>query len=173
NIGEGDAVPATDEFLSNAQKAWYPDAPMENVKNFSVENVPEYALNDMNANNAAGATYTTSIKGIYTGNSSVYFHPIRAFESAKRLFFVMGHEFIHVSQYCYLAGIESLKLNPNFNDLIEYHGYNYECALGSGNSGGFTQVDAINLSKLFSTYFNDFNYTNFSWTKTAKFIYPF
>jgi RHS repeat-associated protein len=31
-VNGGDPVPATDQFLSDAQKAWYKDAPMNNVK---------------------------------------------------------------------------------------------------------------------------------------------
>ncbi len=38
-VNGGDPVPAIDQFLSDAQKAWYKDAPMNNVKAFTVENV--------------------------------------------------------------------------------------------------------------------------------------
>lgn len=38
-VDAGDPVPATDQFLSDAQKVWFKDAPMNNVNKFTVEKV--------------------------------------------------------------------------------------------------------------------------------------
>jgi hypothetical protein len=58
-VNGGDPVPTTDQFLSDAQKAWFKDAPMDKVKAFSVENVPASAQNAMDAREALGIAYPT------------------------------------------------------------------------------------------------------------------
>ena len=40
-IEQNDPIPATDEMLYRAQKAWYPKAPMDQVKLFTVEHIEE------------------------------------------------------------------------------------------------------------------------------------
>ena len=174
-IQDGDPVPQTDDFLHKAQKTWYPDAPMENVRNFTVENVPANYQATLDGYGAGAMTKSTSVGGVLTGNSSVYFNKNLAFTSAKRLFFAMGHEFVHVSQYASLAGQStSLLSQPGFIDLLEYHAYNYEyTVLGSGNYGGFTPQDVGQLMTHHPKYFHSMAYRNFSWTTTTNFIYPF
>ena len=70
-VNGGDPVPATDQFLSDAQKVWYKDAPMGNVKTFTVENVPEKHLigsyEGLITNNAPGKTVPISVNGILNG----------------------------------------------------------------------------------------------------------
>ncbi len=70
----GGAVPATDKFLSDAQKAWYKNAPMDKIDAFTVENVPKSAQIAMDNNNAAAATQPIykKISRILTGRSNVY-----------------------------------------------------------------------------------------------------
>ena len=177
-VQSGDPVPATDDFLNQAQEAWYPDAPMEHVGKFTVENVPESHLTGKNGlitRGAAAKAVPLSRNGILTGQSNVYFNKDLAFTSAKRLFFSMGHEFVHVSQYASLAGqASSLLRQPGFIDLIEYHAYSYEYnVLGSSNYGGFTPVAVGDLMRQFPNYFHTLSYTNYPWTTTANFIYPF
>lgn len=173
-IQAGDPVPAKDGFLTQAQEAWYPDAPMGNVPKFTVENVPINHQNILDVNNAAARTVSLSKGGVLTGNSNVYFNKNLAFTSAKRLFFTMGHEFVHVSQFASLAGQSRQLLSQSgFLDLIEFHGYSYEYSLGSPNYGGYTAADAQRLMTQYPDYFKSLNYTNFPWTRTTKFLYPF
>ncbi|WP_158602528.1 hypothetical protein [Proteiniphilum sp. X52] len=58
----------------------------------------------MQAANAPAATRARILSGKFTGNSEVHFNGNIAFSSAKQLFYSMGHEFIHVSQYAALMG---------------------------------------------------------------------
>jgi hypothetical protein len=122
---------------------------------------------------AAGATQAYSKGGFFTGKSNVYFHPERAFTSAKQLFYTMGHEFIHVSQYAALAGVSTEIYNYDFSEMLEYHAYSYEVSIGSSNYGGFTKENASDFSIMYPDYCKAFHWLNFSWTKTVRFIYPF
>jgi hypothetical protein len=42
-VSPEDVIPATDENLNKLQKMWFPDAPMEKVKKFTVENLSDGA----------------------------------------------------------------------------------------------------------------------------------
>ena len=169
-----DAIDPTDANLIKARESWMPDAPMENVKNFTVENVPNDVQSSMDKFNAAARTRAlySKIKGvkIYTGRSSVYFNKNLAFTSPKKLFYAMAHEFQHVSQNALLKGLPFSNFTKNFTNLKEYHGYNYEHYLGSSNYGGFSPSDVRSLSTEFPKYFKSFHFSKFPWTKTVKFI---
>ena len=176
-VNGGDPVPATDQFLSDAQKAWYKNAPMNNVKAFTVENVPESELTGKSGlitNNAPAKTVPISVNNVFTGNSNVYFNKNLAFSSAKQLFFTIGHEFVHVSQFAALAG-QSTKLlfQPGFIDLLEFHAYSYQHSLGGLQLNSFTPDVVRGLATQYPTYFNTLGYTNFGWTSLASFVYPF
>lgn len=176
-VNGGDPVPATDQFLSDAQKAWYKDAPMNNVKAFTVENVPESHLTGKSGlitNNAPAKTVPLSVNKVFTGNSNVYFNKNLAFSSAKQLFFTMGHEFVHVSQVAALAGQStSLLSQPGFIDLLDFHAYSYQHSLGGLQLNSFTRDVVRGLATQYPTYFNTLGYTNFGWTSLASFVYPF
>ena len=167
-----DAIDPTDANLIKAREAWMPDAPMENVKNFTVENVSNDVQSLMDKGNTAASTralYSTKTK-LYTGRSSVYFNKNLAFTSPKQLFYAMAHEFQHVSQNALLNGLSLSKYATKaFTNLKEYHGYNYEHYLGSSNYGGFTPNDVRSLSTQFPKYFKSFHFLNFSWIKTVKY----
>jgi RHS repeat-associated protein len=173
-INGGDPVPATDQFLSDAQKAWFKDAPMDKVKVFTVEKVPKNVQNEMDKIGATAATKYLHKSGTLTGNSNVYFNKNLAFTSAKQLFFTMEHEFVHVSQYAYLGSIgatsETVKA-PLVIEMLDFHAYSYEWSLGSTNSGGFIQADILSFKN--SSLFNPLNYINFSWNFNHSFIFPF
>ena len=166
----GDPVAPTDENLLKAQKAWMPDAPMNHVKNFTVEHPSASALKYFSkAHDATAITIPLSKNHILTGNSSVYFTKL-AFSSAKRLFFTMSHEFIHVSQFALLAGESMSILTNNFvNNLMEYSAYSYNVHLGSSNYGGFTASEIKMIMQQYPKWFQRFQFYNFSWTKTVKF----
>lgn len=170
-----DPVPATDDFLNRAQQTWYPDAPMDKVVNFTVENVPNNYLQSFAKNGAAARTVPLSKGGVYTGNSNVYFNKNVIFNSAKDLFFTMGHEFIHVSQIASLGGLaDNLISQPGFVDILEYHASSYEhSVLNNPLAGGYSPADVRSLMNQFPSYFQQLSYMNFPWSKTANFIYPF
>jgi hypothetical protein len=168
-----DAVPATDDFLNRAQKAWYKDAPMDKVKVFSVEKTPTDLLTQMNREGRAAATSAISKNKILTGYSKVYFNKDIAFKSAKSLFFAMGHEFVHVSQFAALAGqSKTILQNPDFINMLDYHAYSYESSIGGTILNSFSKTEILNWQQQF-LQFNAMNYINFSWTFKHSFIYPF
>ncbi|WP_255493694.1 RHS repeat domain-containing protein [Capnocytophaga sp. oral taxon 902] len=169
-----EAVPMTDDFIKRAQEAWYPDAPTNNLLNHSVENVPTKYINLMNKNGAAAVTIPQYSNGIITGNASIYYNTGgQAFSSAKQLFYCMGHELVHLSQYTALAGQSAGIVTKNFMDLLEYHAYSFEFSLGSGNAGGFNQQAIRELYREFPNFFNSLGYMRFPWTFNTKFRYPF
>lgn len=174
-VQTGDPVPATDEFLNKAQKAWFPDAPMDKAKIFTVENLSDYAKNYFKGNPSAGGITFAYIKGaekIYTGFSSVYFNPSVAFSSAKELFYTMGHELLHVSQISQLVGQTASFVNQNLRGLMEFHSYGYESFLGRStlNSFQLSEVRAWMTSQ--PDWFKSLSFNNFSWTTNSQFKYP-
>jgi hypothetical protein len=172
-INGTDPVPAKDVFLSDAQKAWYKDAPMESIKNFTVENVPDNAFSGKNSN-AIASTRPLSQAGKLTGMSNVYFNKALAFNSAKELFFAMGHEFVHVSQFAALAGSPvSLVANPDFRALLDFHAYNYQHTLGGSSLSSYTNEDLTRWLKDFPEFLESMNYITFKWTLNHSFKYPF
>ena len=178
-IENGNPVPATDQFLSSSQKVWYKDAPMDKVRAFTVENVPESHLTGRNGlitNKAPAKTVPFSVnKGIdriLSGYSNVYFNKALAFSSAKQLFFAMGHEFIHVSQFAALAGQSASILTPDFITMLEFHAYSYQNSLGGVQFNSFTRDEIIRWSTAYPQ-FNSMGYLNFPWTFNHSFVYPF
>lgn len=98
-----------------------------------------------------------------------------AFSSARQLFFVMGHEFVHVSQIAALSG-EAISLwsNLEFRNMLDLHAYSFEYnVLKSGNSGGFTNADAARLMKSFPNFYHKLHYTNFPSIFNHSFRFPF
>ncbi|MCL2753909.1 MAG: RHS repeat-associated core domain-containing protein, partial [Defluviitaleaceae bacterium] len=136
-IDGGGAVPATDAFLLEAQRAWFPDAPMDNVGHFTTENIPSHVrMADRSGNTALGRTIPRQLNGKFTGISDVYFSK-SAFGSARQLFITMGHEFVHVNQFAALAGQSSRLLsNRGFMEFIELQAYQHDHRFQSriGNS---------------------------------------
>ena len=168
-----DPVPATDKFLSDAQKAWYKDAPMDKVRAFTVENVPADAQLAMDKAGAAGATRFLSSSGKLTGYSNVYFNKNLAFSSAKQLFFTMGHELVHVSQYAALAGQSAEMVRAlDFRNMLDYHAYSYQNSLGGTSLNSFTRSEILNWSNTI-TQFNSMGYLKFPWTFNHSFRFPF
>ncbi|MDR1114929.1 MAG: RHS repeat-associated core domain-containing protein, partial [Tannerella sp.] len=173
-INGSDPVPATDEFLSKAQKAWYKNAPMDKVRTFTVENVPASIQNTLDANNAPALTRALSTGGKLIGFSNVYFNNNLAFLSAKDLFYSMGHEFVHVSQFAALAGQSaSLLRQPGFMDMLEFHAYSYQNTLGGTQFSSFTRAEIINWQNTYPQLFNSMGWMSFPWTSAHSFSYPF
>lgn len=179
----GGEVPATDEFLSKAQKVWYEDAPMESVNKFTVENVPTDIQAAMDAANAPGATRFFQKGGLISGRSNIYFNRNLAFTSAKQLYYTMGHELLHASQYASLVGQPTSLINEHFifdgspvyfnHDLLEFHAYNYQYSLGGTRLNSFNSGLVKAMAKQWPSYFNQLGANNFSWTSNSNFKYPF
>jgi RHS repeat-associated protein len=169
-VEKGDPVPQTDDFLKRSQKVWYKDAPMDKINKFTTEHAPAFSSNNQKAKTPPEYNLSNQL----TGRSSVYFNKNSAFSSAKRLFFTMGHEFVHVSQIGALRGLPlSIWRNPNFQKMIEFHAYNYENSIGGTRLSAFPRSVVRELATQFPKYFNAMSYTNFGWTTTANYKYPF
>ena len=172
-----------DAFLRKAQKVWFPDAPMERVRNdsFTVENVPDGVMETMKKEGAAAATMplSGSISGKLTGNSVMYFNGNKCFDSARGLFYTMGHEFVHVSQFAALVGLPREIYNNNlaFHDMLDHHAWNYQYVL-EGNYYYGAQPNYLESlydfigPHLYEVMYYDqlMNYKNFSWTNNYKYV---
>ncbi|MDR2008995.1 MAG: RHS repeat-associated core domain-containing protein, partial [Bacteroidales bacterium] len=170
-------VLAKDENLFKAQKAWYPDAPMENIKHFTVDNVPENIISNMEKKGGYAATRAISRGGILTGESNVYFHK-DAFTSAKKLFFAMGHEFVHVNQHMYLAGVSVSDFRSTINglsfqhDFLEYAAYDFQNELGGLKLGMASFPDDFKsiIPDVWQKYSSLLDFNTFNFTRTAKYF---
>lgn len=176
-VSEDGSVPATDKFLSDAQKAWFKGAPMENVKEFTVENVPEIHLtgdDGLVTNEAFAKTLPLKVDDVFSGRSVVYFNKDLAFSSAKQLFFTIGHELVHISQFAAMANEPiSLIHDVDFRAMSEFHAYSYQNSLGGLELNSFPRDVVTSLAAKFPLYFDCLYYSNFKWTSTASFVYPF
>lgn len=172
-----------DAFLRKAQKVWFPDAPMEHVRNdsFTVEDVPDKVMQTMKDKGAAAATMplSGSTSGKLNGNSVIYFNGNKCFDSARDLFYTMGHEFVHVSQFAALAGLPREIYNNiwEFHDMLDYHAWNYQYVLQGdyyyGAQPNYIErlYDFIGPHPYEVMYFDQFmHYKNFSWTSNFKFV---
>ena len=171
NVDPAEAVPATDQFLSDAQKAWFPDAPMDKVEQFTVENVPEKYINSLNKNHAAGRAIPIIADGKITGYSNVYFNKNLAFTSAKQLFYTMGHEFVHVSQFAALAGEKSSLLTTEFINMLELHAHNYQQVIGDVSKMKYFSPNEVR-EFMKSPFYEKTLWLNFPWTFKHSFAYP-
>lgn len=163
-------VRAEDEFLEKAQKVWFPNAPREKVRNFSVEKIPKSVLAEIEIKGADGITKPIYSNGKITGMSDVYFNKDRAFSSARKLFVTMGHEFVHVSQIAVLTGQPSSIFTAQFAKMMEFHAYQYNPLIGGLNANSFTRAEILEFMKM--KYFNALSIVNFSWAYQARFVYP-
>jgi len=158
-IDGGGAVPATDKFLLDAQRAWFPDAPMNKVGNFTTENIPSHVkMIDKAGNPAYGRTIPRELNGKFSGISDVYFSK-SAFSSAKQLFVTMGHEFVHVNQFAALAGYSySLLNNKGFVEVIELQAYNYQNRFIESQGSSFNNNLIRNFMRNYPNTYNQLNY---------------
>ncbi len=145
---------------------------MDKVKAFTVENVPAQQQIDMNYAGASAVTIPENLNGKISGISNVYFNKNLAFSSAKQLFFTMGHELVHVSQFAALAGQHSRIITPDFLDMLDFHAYSYQNSIGGLQLNSYTKEELLRWSSLYPQ-FSDMNYINFPWTSNHSFQYPF
>ena len=153
-----------DEQLIELQKEWFPNAPMEELDNFTIDNVEKEILQNMTAEGAFGQTIPSrGENGLLNGRSSVYFNK-ELIASYRRLYYTMGHELVHVGQITKMKGLKT----PWNSFLMEFGAYSYSSVLGDKYS-----------RSIFSTYGSDINmllnysldqlrmahWTNFEWLK--------
>lgn len=176
NIGDNEAITPSDALLNKAREVWYEGAPMDKIKQFTVEKVPNVAYDEMVAAGAGARTVPLkgTVSGKYTGMSKIYFNKDIAFISAKNLYYTMGHELVHVSQYAALAGELEMKFNTElFTDLLEFHAYSYESILGGKSLNSFDSNIIKSIYTQYPVQWKSMGWSNFEWTKTANFKYPF
>ena len=155
-----------DAFLKKAQEEWYPDAPMDKVKEFTVEKVSETTQANMDAIQAPAQTNGMYGKNsdVFTGFSKMYFNKNFCFRNAFELFKTMGHEFVHVSQYAYLGQIgytHTEFMKKNVLSTMDNWAYNYELYL-CGNQILHGLSSSVPL-------FNELDYINFKWHSNHNF----
>lgn len=171
-LSETIPLDATDDVLKYYQELWYPDAPMESIKNFSVESVPEWAQKYLDNEQVYALTkpsYKLPSKKL-TGKSSVYFSN-KAFSSEKQLYTTMGHEFVHVSNYITAASLGFTIDNVNnkaFDELTEFWAYSYQASITGSTMNSF-DMELIHNS-FPDELINAFSYFNMDWYKTRCII---
>ena len=188
-LERGEPIPCemiNDGFLAKARSVWYPDAPMESVDDYTVDKVTLDKMEEMTKHNQKASTTTTSKNGILTGRSTVQFNRELAFSSPKQLYYTMGHEFIHVSQYAALQGLSNKCLRFIYEldgykytsgDVLDYYAYSFEHQLGNSTIYSVPPEVMRAFSNDFSQPFSLINHMNFGWAqqsiKTSRFVYPF
>jgi hypothetical protein len=152
----------TDEFLKQFQETFFPDAPMEYVKKFVVEGLDKeyYFYND---DKLGGRAIPLSYNGILTGNSNVYFNDGYVFKSPKNLYYTMGHELVHVSQFAELKGVErDIFSDPDFIMTLEYHANAWALSVGGGINRAYDRFENEMITCYSDRYHLEFSY--FKWT---------
>ena len=175
-ITPGQSIPKekwTDEFIKQFQEAFFPDAPMEYVINFVVEGIDKNYMFYSKNNNGAGRTRPQDNNGILTGISNVFFNDDYVFNSPEFLFYTMGHELIHVSQFAALAGEPfSLAQDDDFVSIIEYNTALWEHTMGNYKNY-FLYVPTSDVFNKYQYLYDRVNYINYSWTyELYKFLKP-
>lgn len=163
----------TDAFLKEFQQTFFPDAPMDHVKEFTVEGIDKDYMFYSNNNNGAGRTRPQDNNGIITGLSNVFFNDDYVFNSPEFLFYTMGHELIHVSQFASLAGEPySLALDNDFVKIIEFDASLWEHTMGNYKNY-YLYVPTSDVFKKYQYLYDRVNYINYSWTyELYKFLKP-
>ena len=165
DITPGQAIPEdkwSDEFIKQFQEVFFPDAPMEYVKKFVVEGLDKeyYFYND---DKLGGRAIPLSNNGILTGNSNVYFNDGYVFESPENLYYTMGHELVHVSQFAELKGVErDIFRDPDFIMTLEYHANAWALSVGGGINRVYDRFEIEMITCYSDRYHLDFSY--FKWT---------
>jgi hypothetical protein len=114
----------------------------------------------------------------YSGKSVVSFKT-DAFSSALYLFYVLGHELMHVYQNIILKGepYPANTVDSNImTNLKEFFAYNFQKEILGDTSKKLPPCTTDEIREFVSKYpaYNEqFQYFNFDWIKTIHFKYPF
>ena len=188
-LERGEPIPSemiNDVFLAKARSVWYPDAPMESVDDYTVDKVTLDNMKEMTKHNQKASTTGIRENGIITGRSTVKFNRELAFSSPKQLYYTMGHEFIHVSQFAALQGLSGECFDFTYpfkgfeytiKDVLDYYAYSFEHQLGNSTIYSVPPEVMRAFSSQFPQPFSLINHMNFGWAqqsiKTSRFVYPF
>lgn len=188
-LERGEPIPSemiNDGFLAKARSVWYPDAPMESVDDYTVDKVTLDNMKEMTKHKQKASTTGIRENGIITGRSTVKFNRELAFSSPKQLYYTMGHEFIHVSQFAALQGLSGKCFDFTYpfkgfeytiNDVLDYYAYSFEHQLGNSTIYSVPPEVLRAFSSQFSQPFSLINHMNFGWAlqsiNNSKFVYPF
>lgn len=100
---------------------------MDHLDAFSVEHVPSDKMENMIAKKATASTSPISNGIVLSGRSKVYFNMNLCFKSSKSLYYSMGHEFVHVSQFAALKGLPTwVYYCKEFYNMLDYYAYGFE-----------------------------------------------
>ena len=144
-----------------AKNAWYRNA-LDPSGGYIVQNGGA-VLGDK-----AGAVLADpAVNGLFTGGSTMYLHEELAFTSMRKLFNVLGHELVHVSQYAALAGMPADYFGKHQVPLMEYYASKFTNSLFAGN-----YIDNPFPANVPNWYNHQIlNYQTFSWT--SQIINPY
>ncbi|MCQ2306513.1 MAG: hypothetical protein MJ000_02975 [Bacteroidales bacterium] len=169
-ITPGEPIPEdkrNDEFLRLFQETFFPNMPMDLIREFTCENVP-FDFNSEKYSGVEGVTKPIPYeslqgKSLFSGISDVYFNQDLVSCSPEDLYYTMGHEFVHVSQCSELACVE-FRFTTCLNSAMDYWAYSWQCANG-GRVIGYNppSYNCLNIYK-------NLNYINFKWT--CNLIHP-
>ena len=152
----GKPIPAklrTDAFLKEFQEVFFPEMPMEYVLELSIHG---YVFEKKDE----GVTIAQQGNDLITGYSRVYFNENYVFDSPESMFYIMGHEFVHVSQNMELMGEDYSLLNTIWmNDVKEFHAYQWDQDMGKRHYKFEWRSNDNNIMN----YIDRLKYSNFYW----------
>ena len=171
-------IEVSDSFLTLARNTWFPKFQKDNLKIFTIESVPTDKQADLEKGNGASGIAMTCMtrleEGKYTGKPSIYFNKKYAFPSQKMLFYTMGHELLHASQYLYLASKKTIIENENLellSDTMDFWAFQYEHCLGRNRSAISIERDRmIEARNILGDVVYDLNYSEFPWTENFELV---
>lgn len=157
----------TEDLVKRAIDTWFPGAVMP--KKIIIKN----EIYTENGDKAGGSVSGLKKGGKYSGNSYMNLSKT-IIKNLFILFYTLGHELVHVSQYDALKGESSLstKSDQEQNDLVdilEYYAHRFECELKQTyfhNSEGDSKVLNNNNYKV---WVEKADYRKFDWIKYGQF----
>ena len=94
------------------------------------------------------------------GGSIMFLHKENAFTSLEKLFYTLGHELVHVSQYLALAGLTQKEYKKNdYENALDYYAYMYQHFLGDNY-----YLPRVDWSGISSENKQKMHYANYGWT---------
>jgi len=144
----------TSSFVNAAKALWFPYAPSPSG-GIRITTVP---------NKRSGAVQgfaTLGKDGVFTGESIMFLDKENAFTNIEQLFYNLGHELVHVSQYKALTGERADLFNiPGFEEMLEHNADLFENFIGGSNPRNF----GIDFKALFPDHHQLVDFSRFAWT---------
>jgi RHS repeat-associated protein len=148
---------------------WFPGAP----NNGTIINIHTGGAKiDANENPAYGAVEPgflgNKLSDKLTGKSTLHLYEI-AFSSYQRLFWTIGHELMHVSQYAALAlhGLTNSQIDNNLSLTLNHGAYEFQGLLGWKAHVGIFTTNELGII-VNHPYFWQMKYGAFDWTKPFR-----